>query len=72
MTRWFVEEIQAADFEKFKDYAEKNFDWIVAKLEKYDQEYTIISSKYPEFSDKLDDHEKRVKFLEKKTTYKTS
>ena len=37
------------DFDKFNDSTNKNLDWIVKKLEKYDQEYTIMSAKYPYF-----------------------
>ena len=56
----------------FQDHVNKTLDWIVRKLEKYDQEYTIMSARYPEMNDKLDNHEKRISVLEKKTVYKTS
>lgn len=66
-----VEELKDK-FVYFQDKVLKTLDWIVGKLEKYDQEYTIMSSKYPYFSDKIENHEKRIKVIEKKSAYKTS
>jgi hypothetical protein len=58
-------------FEDFQDRVLKILDWIVKKLEKYDQEYTIMSEKYTVVDEKLENHESRIMALEKKTIYKT-
>jgi hypothetical protein len=59
-------------FDIFQDHINRTLDWIVKKLEKYDQEYTIMSARYPEITDQLEDHETRIASLEKKADYKTS
>jgi len=53
-------------FEDFQDRVLRILDWIVKKLEKYDQEYTIMSEKYTVIDEKLEDHESRIVALEKK------
>ena len=60
---------------KFEGYHEKvmnKLDWLVAKYQKFDHEYTAASERNNRIDGRLDSHEKRISVLEKKAVYKTS
>ncbi|OGK09805.1 hypothetical protein A2767_03475 [Candidatus Roizmanbacteria bacterium RIFCSPHIGHO2_01_FULL_35_10] len=60
------------EFLKHKDFVTNNLDWLVKAYVKYEQEYTIMSAKYIEFSDRLNALEEKIKLLEKKAKYGAS
>ena len=57
------------DFLDFKDKVLTNLDWIVLTLRKMDDEHTILTGRYSDVSEKLDNHEDRILVLEKKPSF---
>lgn len=57
------------EFVKFKNYVYDKLDWLVGAFQKFNEEHTILSGKYSEVNEKLDNHENRISVLEKKTHY---
>ncbi len=57
------------EFIEFKDYVTKTLDWLVSAFKKFDEEHTVFSEKSMRISTKLDNHESRIKTLEKKSAY---
>lgn len=55
--------------EKIWQNVSVTLDWLVGKFTKFDQELTILIARYPDLNDKLENHEKRIQTLEKKTSY---
>ena|SRR3989338_8610643 len=53
------------EFSDFKDRVLTNLDWLVGAFKKFDEEHTILSQRYIDMGDKLDNHETRIKILEK-------
>ncbi len=54
-------------FTEFKDSVLKTLDWLVGAFKNFRGELQILTSRYPEVLDKLDNHEIRITKLEKKT-----
>ncbi len=53
-------------FDVFKDKMITNMDWLIGAFKKFDEEHTILTGKYSDVGDKLDNHETRIKILEAK------
>ena len=64
---------KAEEFRKefiiFKDHVYKSLDWLVGAFKKFDEEHTVLSHKNVELSDTIENHESRIKTLEKKSLY---
>ncbi|MBI2051802.1 hypothetical protein HYT33_03515 [Candidatus Roizmanbacteria bacterium] len=59
-------EQMAKDFYEFKDSVSRSLDWLVGKYKKFDDEHVVLSAGYSTINDHLDNHEERLKTLEKK------
>ncbi|KKQ01975.1 MAG: hypothetical protein US11_C0002G0034 [Candidatus Roizmanbacteria bacterium GW2011_GWA2_36_23] len=57
------------EFIDFKDRVLTNLDWLVGAFKKFDEEHTILTGKYGQVNEQLDNHESRIKVLEKKKIY---
>jgi hypothetical protein len=60
------------EFGEFKNYVYDKLDWLVGAFQKFDEEHTILSGRYSQVREKLDNHdnhEERISALEKKTAY---
>jgi hypothetical protein len=56
------------DFHDFKEKVLKSLDWLVGKFQKFEDELTILTGKYPEIHKKLENHETRIVKLETKSS----
>lgn len=57
------------EFAEFKDRVLTALDWLIGAFKKFEEEHTILTGKYSEVSQRLNDHENRISALEKKTNY---
>lgn len=53
------------EFIDFKDKVYTNLDWLVGAFKKFDEEHSILTGRYSDVNEKLDNHETRIKILEK-------
>ena len=59
-----VEEM-SQDYKEFKNKVFDRFDWIISKLQKFEQEFIIQNEHAGRMLDRIENHEKRVTCLEK-------
>ncbi len=52
------------DFYSFKDKMERNIDWLMGKIQKFDQTFSIWDARFPDMNNKPDNHETRITKLE--------
>lgn len=50
----------------FREQTYKTLDWLVGAFKKFDEEHTILSTRYSTISKTIDNHEDRISLLEKK------
>ncbi|OGK18672.1 hypothetical protein A3G67_02270 [Candidatus Roizmanbacteria bacterium RIFCSPLOWO2_12_FULL_40_12] len=55
------------EFVEFKDTVLQTLDWLVGAFKDFKDELQILTSRYPDIHDRLDNHEIRITKLEKKT-----
>lgn len=55
------------EFHEFKDTVLQTLDWLVGEFKNFRDELQILTSRYPDIHDRLDNHEIRITKLEKKT-----
>ena len=44
-------------------------DWLVGAFKKFDEEHTVLTGRYADVRETLDDHESRIAVMEKKARY---
>jgi|SRR3989344_6900281 len=61
---------ELADFKKemmeFKDHMYKTLDFLVGSYKKFDEEHSILTTRYSTIGKTIDNHETRISILEKK------
>lgn len=57
------------EFNDFKDSVLKSLDWLVHAFKKLDEELTVMAHRDIKFEDKLENHESRIKNLEKSPAF---
>lgn len=60
---------ELADFKRemmdFKDHMYKTLDFLVGSYKKFDEEHSILTTRYSTIGKTIDNHEKRISLLEK-------
>lgn len=54
---------------EFKDSVYNKLDWLVGAFKKFNEEHTVLTEQNKNNSDKLENHEIRIKTLEKHSIY---
>lgn len=57
------------DFSEFKESITKRLDWLVGAFKKFDEEHTVLSHQNERATKQLENHETRIKILEKSPAF---
>ena len=57
------------EFDDFKDSVLKSLDWLVHAFKKFDEELTVMAHRDIKFEDKLENHEIRIKNIERNPVF---
>ncbi|OGK31204.1 hypothetical protein A3F29_01775 [Candidatus Roizmanbacteria bacterium RIFCSPHIGHO2_12_FULL_33_9] len=53
------------EMREFREQTYKSLDWLVGAFKKFDEEHTILSTRYSTINKTIDNHENRITSLEK-------
>ncbi len=57
------------DFNEFKEFVTKTLDWLVGAFKKFNEEHTVLSHQNLRTTKQLENHETRIKTLEKSPAF---